>query len=153
MDELKRLRGRGLRAAPRERDPDDGVGFFRGTARPDTVLMVACIDEFKDRFGVGPTCRVPPKSLDCGFITPRGYRMFRNRPVSRMRARHETLARDILETHADAPFPTMARSTSALVRAARAKEHGMLPSAGTVGDPHDNTMAESADGAYKTELA
>ena len=29
----------------------------------------------------------------------------------------------------------------------------MLPSAGTVGDPHDNTMAESADGAYKTELA
>ena len=28
----------------------------------------------------------------------------------------------------------------------------MLPSAGTVGDSYDNAMAESADGAYKTEL-
>ena len=40
-------------------------------------------------------------SLDCGFITPRGYRMFRSRPVSRMAARHEALARGILEIHAD----------------------------------------------------
>ena len=31
-------------------------------------------------------------------------------------------------------------------------EYGMLPSTGTVGDPYDNAMAESADGAYKTEL-
>ena len=31
-------------------------------------------------------------------------------------------------------------------------EFGMLPSAGTVGDSYDNAMAESADGAYKTEL-
>ena len=28
----------------------------------------------------------------------------------------------------------------------------MLPSAGTVGDSYDNAMAESAAGAYKTEL-
>ena len=28
----------------------------------------------------------------------------------------------------------------------------MLPSTGTVGDPYDNAMVESADGAYKTEL-
>ena len=28
----------------------------------------------------------------------------------------------------------------------------MLPSTGTVGDSYDNAMAESADGAYKTEL-
>ena len=84
-----------------ERDIDDGVGFFRGTARPDTALMVAYIDEFKDRFRVGPTCRVLAASLDCGFITPRGCRMFRSGPVSRMAARHEALARDILEVHAD----------------------------------------------------
>ena len=32
------------------------------------------------------------------------------------------------------------------------REHGMLPSTGTVGDSYDNAMAESADGAYKTEL-
>ena len=31
-------------------------------------------------------------------------------------------------------------------------EYGMLPSTGTVGDSYDNAMAESADGAYKTEL-
>lgn len=75
--------------------------FFRGTARPDTALMVAYIDEFKDRFRVGPIRRVLAASLDCGFITPRGYRMFRSRPVSRMAARHEALARGILEIHAD----------------------------------------------------
>ena len=38
--------------------------------------MVAYIDEFKDRFRGGPICRVLAASLDCGFITPRGYRMF-----------------------------------------------------------------------------
>ena len=31
-------------------------------------------------------------------------------------------------------------------------EYGVLPSTGTVGDSCDNAMAESADGAYKTEL-
>ena len=44
-------------AAPRERDPDDGVGFFRGEARPDTAMMVEYIDAHRDRFGVGPICR------------------------------------------------------------------------------------------------
>ena len=63
--------------------------------------MVAYIDEFKDRFRVGPIRRMLAASPDCGFITPRGYRMFRSRPVSRMAARHETPARDILEIHAD----------------------------------------------------
>ena len=64
-------------------------------------MMVAHIDEFKDRFRVGPIRRVLAASLGCGFITPRGYRMFRSRPVSRMAARHEALARSILEIHAD----------------------------------------------------
>ena len=32
------------------------------------------------------------------------------------------------------------------------REHGMLPSTGTVGDSYGNAMAESADGAYRTEL-
>ncbi len=41
--------------------------------------------------------RVLFESLDCGFLTPRGYRMFRTRPVSRMRAGHGALARDILQ--------------------------------------------------------
>lgn len=63
--------------------------------------MVAYIDEFKDRFRVGPIRRALAASLDCGLVTPRGCRMFRSRPVSRMAARHEAPARDILEIHAD----------------------------------------------------
>ncbi len=39
-----------------------------------------------------------------------------------------------------------------LVYTTRVGEFGMLPSTGTVGDLCDNAMAESADGAYKTEL-
>jgi transposase InsO family protein len=31
------------------------------------------------------------------------------------------------------------------------KEAGILASTGTVGDSYDNALAESADGAYKTE--
>ena len=98
---VEEFAGRGRAIEAGERDIDDGVGFFRGTARPDTALMVAYIDEFKDRFRVGPVRGVLAASPDCGFITPRGYRMFRSRPVSRMAARHEAPARDILEIHAD----------------------------------------------------
>ena len=36
-----------------ERDIDDGVGFFRGTARTGTALMVAYVDEFRARFRAG----------------------------------------------------------------------------------------------------
>ena len=38
------------------------------------------------------------------------------------------------------------------VCAARVMEYGMLPSTGTVGDSYDDAMAESVDGAYRTEL-
>ena len=98
---VEEFAGRGRAIEAGERDIDDGVGFFRGAARPDTALTVAYIDEFKDRFRVGPIRRMLAASLDCGFITPRGYRMFKSRPVSRMAARHEAPARGILEIHAD----------------------------------------------------
>lgn len=39
-----------------------------------------------------------------------------------------------------------------LVYATRVGEFGMLPSTGTVGASYGNAMAESADGAYRTEL-
>ena len=39
-----------------------------------------------------------------------------------------------------------------MVYATGVMEYGMLPSTGTVGDSYDNAMAESADGAYRTEL-
>ena len=39
-----------------------------------------------------------------------------------------------------------------MVYATGVMEYGMLPSTGIVGDSYDNAMAESADGAYRTEL-
>ena len=101
MAELRSLRAEVARLRRANEILTTASAFFRGTARPDTALMVAYIDEFKDRFRVGPVRGVLAASPDCGFITPRGYRMFRSRLVSRMAARHEALARDILEIHAD----------------------------------------------------
>ena len=63
--------------------------------------MAAYVDGHESRFKVGPIRRVLSESLDCGFLTPRGCRMFRTRPVSRMRAGHGALARDILRIHSD----------------------------------------------------
>ena len=63
--------------------------------------MAAYVDGHESRFKVGPICGVLFESLDCGFLTPRGCRMFRTRPVSRMRAGHGALARDILRIHSD----------------------------------------------------
>ena len=63
--------------------------------------MAAYVDGHESRFKVGSIRRVLSESLDCGFLTPRGYRMFRTRPVSRMRAGHGALARDILQIHSD----------------------------------------------------
>ena len=63
--------------------------------------MAAYVDGHESRFKVGPIRRVLFESLDCGFLTPRGCRMFETRPVSRMRAGHGALARDILRIHSD----------------------------------------------------
>ena len=120
--------------------------------------MAAYIDAHRDRFEVGPICRVLGAASDCGFLTPRGYRMFKTRPPSRMKARHEALEQAIswaaghggtrgLVHHSD--HGSQYIST---VYTTRVREYGMLPSTGTVGDSYDNAMAESADGAYKTEL-
>ena len=46
----------------------------------------------------------------------------------------------------------MYRSIKTQVYTTRVREYGMLPSTGTVGDSYDNAMAESVNGAYKTEL-
>ena len=224
--------------------------------------MAAYIDEHRSRFRVGPICRVLSESLDCGFLTPRGCRMFRTRPVSRMRAGREALARAVLQIRSDffmavygcgkmhaqlvaqgwdpagvgrdrvmnimrgrfeacapnrlhvagityvrmangsfgctafadgvyarrivgwacamtmntqeLPLQALGQAISwaasrggadGLIRhgdhgtqctgtvyATGVMEYGVLPSTGTVGDSYDNAMAESADGAYRTEL-
>ena len=62
--------------------------------------MIAFVDAHRSRFGVGPICRTLRSSLDCGFLTPRAYWQAKRRAASVMRARHETLARDIQTIHA-----------------------------------------------------
>jgi transposase InsO family protein len=61
--------------------------------------MVAYVDRHRARFGVGPICRTLRASLDGGFITARAYWQVKARAASVMRARHETLARDIQMVH------------------------------------------------------
>src|SRR5262245_66273532 len=54
-------RARELRAAARERDPEEGIGVFRpGGARPPSEVMVRFIDEHRDVYGVEPICAVLP---------------------------------------------------------------------------------------------
>ena len=139
--------------------------------------MAACIDEYRDRFGVGPICRVPSAALDCGFVTPRGYRRFGKRPAGRTTARHEAPARDIMQIHSGsfmavygyrkmhAQLPAQGWTGIGRDQVARImREPGIRgvrrgrapvttrPAKGTVGDSYDNAMAESVNGAYKTEL-
>lgn len=105
--------------------------------------------------------------------------MFGNRSVGRMRARREALARDILQIHSDFFMAVYGyRKTHARLIAqgwnpgevgrdqvmrtmrelgVRGVRRGRTPVATRPArepetDPYDNTMAESADGAYKTEL-
>src|SRR5262245_34266995 len=54
-------RARELRAAARERDPEEGIGVFRpGGARPPSEVMVRFIDEHRAAYGVEPICEVLP---------------------------------------------------------------------------------------------
>ena len=62
--------------------------------------MVAYIDTHRHRFGAGPICTVLRAALAGGFLTARAYWQAKKRAVCRMRARHETLARDIQVMHA-----------------------------------------------------
>lgn len=50
--------------------------------------------------GAGLICRTLKASLDCGFLTPRACWQARVCAVSRMRERHEALARDVMMVHA-----------------------------------------------------
>ena len=63
-------------------------------------MMIAYIDEYKDRFGVEPICRVLGASLEGGFITSRGYRAAKSRPASARSIRDRILAREVATIHA-----------------------------------------------------
>lgn len=61
------------RAAPRQRDPQVRLGFFRAEARPAPAQVSAYIDAHRGRFGVEPICRTLA-------IAPSTYYAARARP-------------------------------------------------------------------------
>lgn len=62
-------------------------------------MMIAYIDEYRDRFGVEPICRVLGASLEGGFITSRGYHAAKSRPASVRSIRDQVLAEELREIH------------------------------------------------------
>ena len=61
--------------------------------------MIAYIDEYRDRFGVEPICRVLGASLEGGFITSRGYRLAKSRPASARSIRDRILIDELKKIH------------------------------------------------------
>ena len=65
------------------------LSFFAGGARPATTVVIAFIDQHRDRFGVEPICRV---LIEHGCkIAPSGYYARKKRPVSARASRDADL--------------------------------------------------------------
>ena len=62
--------------------------------------MIAYADAYEGRLGGEPICGTLQHAPACGSITARGCRQAQARAVGGMRARHETLARDVRLIHA-----------------------------------------------------
>lgn len=62
--------------------------------------MIRFIDEHKDRFGVEAICRTLG-ATQCGFITSRGYRAAKTRPVSARSLRDAVLGEELRRIHAE----------------------------------------------------
>lgn len=90
---IKALEARSARAQARERDLVGGLVVLRAGARPATAVVVAFIDDYRDRFGVEPICRV---LTEHGVqIAPSGYYAFKSRPASARAVRDEELVVEI----------------------------------------------------------
>ncbi len=57
--------------------------------------MIQYVDTFKDRFGVEAICRTL-RATECGFLTARGYRAAKTRPLS-----DELLGSEMIRLHAE----------------------------------------------------
>lgn len=96
--EIKR-EGRERRTAAGQRDPQGGVGFLRGRARPAVEALVAFIDEHRQVFGVEPICKVlTSHGLKIATST---YYAARNRRPSLRSGRDAELKTQISRVHAD----------------------------------------------------
>lgn len=63
--------------------------------------MIAFIDTYRDRYPVECLCRVMNEHTVGGFITARGYRLAKSRPVSARRLRDQQLVEEIKRIHAE----------------------------------------------------
>ena len=105
-DELKRLRAGERRAQAGQRDPQGGVGFLRGRARPATATLVRFIDEHAARtgggrrWGVESICACSP-SMGC---TDRPVHLLR-RPHAPLEQPPPTALRDERADGRDPPGP------------------------------------------------
>ena len=82
------------RTEARERGLEERCGFLRCGARPPRQEIIACIDAFKERFGVEPICCPLP-------IAPSTYYAAKSRPPSAGEMRDETLKPEIRRVHRD----------------------------------------------------
>src|SRR5690625_3443287 len=77
------------RAASGQRDPEVGLGFLRGGARPPTQVLIEFIDAHRQEFGVEPICRV---LTEHGIpIAPSTYYEARSRQPSKRTLRDEQI--------------------------------------------------------------
>jgi putative transposase len=74
-------------------DPEGGVGFLRGGARPPVQEVIAFIDAHRVRFGVEPICRVLTEH-GCK-IAPNTYWVAKQRPPSKRALRDAELRVEI----------------------------------------------------------
>ncbi len=61
--------------------------------------MIRYVDTYRNHFGVEQICRVLART-EGGFITSRGYRAAKNRPLSDRAVRDQVLGDDIERFHA-----------------------------------------------------
>lgn len=62
--------------------------------------MIRYVDTFKDQFGVEAICRVLA-ATECGFITARGFRAAKRRPLSARALSDQLLGAEIVRVHAE----------------------------------------------------
>ena len=74
--------------------------FSQVMARPNRTWMIRYVDVYRDQFGVELTCRALANTA-AGFITSRGYRAAKSRPMSDRAVRDQVLGDEMERLHAE----------------------------------------------------
>ncbi|MGH3430262.1 MAG: IS3 family transposase [Terriglobales bacterium] len=100
QEEIRRLKRENAELRRANEILKTASAFFGGGARPPHDEMIAYIDMYRDQFGVEFICRTLGASQR-GFLTSRGYRAAKTRPVSGRALRDEALIPEIERVHAE----------------------------------------------------